>query len=50
MLACQTSRAGFGPARNVGELEKGLALQTPKLGAEVYKGLHTGTQALLTMQ
>ena len=49
MLACQTSRAGLGPARNVGELEKGLALQAPKLVAEGYRGLYTGTQALLTM-
>ena len=49
LLACQMSRAGHGPARNVGELGKVLALQAPKLVAEGYKGLHIGTQALLTM-
>ena len=49
MLACQMSRAGLGPARNVGELEKGLALQAPKFVAEGYRGLYTGTQALLTV-
>ena len=49
MLACQMSRAGFGQARSVGDLEKGLALQASKVVTEAYRGLHTGTQALLTM-
>ena len=49
MLACQLSRAGSGPAPNVGELVKGSALQAPKLKQAVYRGLYTGTEALLTM-
>ena len=49
MLACQRGRAGSGPARNVGDLESGLALQAPKVVRDVYRGLYTGTQALLTM-
>ena len=50
ILACQMSRAGFGQARSVGDLEKGLAIHALKVVvAEAYRGLHTGTQALLTM-